>query len=89
MDDADIVRIKRDFDAVCAKYRFADDAKAGEIADFLTQDASCMDTQAVAKRFGMTMRDANAFLMWIQIGTSFKASVIDKNAELLRSGQAL
>ena len=46
-----------------------------------------MQSQVVADKFGMTMQDANTFLMWIQIGTMFKSDVIDHNAQLMKDGK--
>jgi hypothetical protein len=90
MDGRDMERLKVDFDGVCRKYGFTDDdEKAGEMADFLTQHAARIDSKLVADRFDMTMQDANTFLMWIQIGTAFKKDVIDRNADILRSGAVL
>ena len=84
MDDDDIVRAKNDFDAICEKYKFRSDAMSAKLADFLT--TSDVDTSTLAEQFGMTMEDANKFMMWIQIGTRFKRDVIDKNAEMMGDG---
>lgn len=84
MDDDDIVRAKQDFDMICEKYNFRSDAMSSKLADFLTAPrAGEVETSTVAEQFGMTMADANKFMMWIQIGTSFKRDVIDKNAEMM------
>lgn len=87
MDDDDIVRAKQDFDVICEKYDFRSDAMSSKLADFLTVSrAAEVQTTTVAEEFGMTMEDANKFMMWIQIGTSFKRDVIDKNADMLAQG---
>jgi hypothetical protein len=87
MADHDIVRAKQDFDIICDKYNFRSDEMSSKLADFLTAPRSTeVDTSTVAKQFGMTMADANKFMMWIQIGTSFKRDVIDKNAEMMARG---
>ena len=88
MHDEDLVKLKSDFDAVCQKYNFQNDVMSSKLADFLTSsDGARMESKVVAKKFGMTMSDANTFLMWIQIGTKFKADVIDQNAQLAREGK--
>ena len=88
MDDEDLTRLKSDFDAVVQKYSFGSDAMSSKLADFLTSgDASTVQASTVAEEFGMTLQDAHTFLMWIQIGTTFKTNVIDKNAQLAREGQ--
>ena len=88
MHDEDLVKLKSDFDAVCQKYDFQNEEMSSKLADFLTSAGGAqMESKVVADRFGMSMTDANTFLMWIQIGTKFKADVIDKNAQLAREGK--
>jgi hypothetical protein len=84
MNDQDIVRAKQDFDIICDKYNFRSEEMSSKLADFLTAPRSSeVETSTVAEKFGMTMSDANKFMLWIQIGTSFKRNVIDKNAEMM------
>ena len=60
---------------------------SAKLADFLTTTAGTdVETSTLAEQFGMTMEDANKFMMWIQIGTRFKRDVIDKNAEMMGGG---
>ena len=88
MNDEDLVQLKSDFDAVCKKYNFQNEEMSSKLADFLTSGGSDkMQSQVVADKFGMTMQDANTFLMWIQIGTMFKSDVIDHNAQLMKDGK--
>ena len=88
MDDEDLVKLKADFDAVCGKYDFQNEEMSAKLADFLTSSGGAqMESKVVAEKFGMTMSDANTFLMWIQIGTKFKTDVMDKNAQLAREGK--
>lgn len=88
MDDEDLVKLKADFDAVCKKYDFTGDEMSGKLADFLTsKGADRMESKTLADKFGMTLQDANTFLMWIQIGTRFKTDVIDRNAQLAKEGK--
>lgn len=86
MTDEDLTRLKHDFDAVCQKYNFQSDAMAGKLADFLTGGRQ-VQAQEMSDTFGMTMKDANTFLMWISIGTRFKSEVIDRNARAAREGR--
>jgi hypothetical protein len=88
MDDEDLVKLKRDFDAICQKYDFQNDEMASKLADFLSSSrGEQIESKELASKFGLTLPDANTFLMWIQIGTMFKADVIDRNAQLVREGQ--
>jgi hypothetical protein len=88
MDDEDMTKLKADFDKVCAKYDFQNDAMSSKLADFLTSKGSDkVEASTMAEKFGMTLVDANTFLMWIQIGTKFKTDVIDRNAQLAREGK--
>jgi hypothetical protein len=88
MDDEDLAKLKADFDKVCIKYDFQNDAMSSKLADFLTSKGSDkVEASTMADNFGMTLKDANTFLMWIQIGTTFKTEVIDRNAQLARQGQ--
>lgn len=88
LQEDDLEALKKNFDYVCDKYNLRSEEKSSQIADFLTDpSASNFDTKAVADKFGMSMKDANAFMMWIQVGTQFKKEVIDKNAELARQGR--
>ena len=83
-----MVKLKADFDGVCAKYDFTGDKMSGKLADFLTSHGNDkVESRALAEAFGMTLQDANTFLMWIQIGTRFKADVIDRNAQLAKEGK--
>lgn len=87
LQEEDFEALKKNFDQVCDKYNLRSEEKSSQIADFLTdQSARNFDTRAISEKFGMSMRDANTFLMWIQVGTKFKREVIDKNAELARQG---
>lgn len=87
LQDDDFEALKKNFDHVCDKYNLRTEEKSSQMADFLTDPNSAnFDTKAVADKFGMSMRDANTFMMWIQVGTKFKREVIDKNAELARQG---
>ena len=86
MTDEDLSRLKQDFDAVCQKYDFQGDAMSSKLADFLTSGKQ-VRAQEMADTFGMTMKDANTFLMWVQIGTQFKSEVIDRNAQAAREGR--
>lgn len=88
MNDEDLTKLKSDFDAVCQKYNFQNDEMASTLADFMSSSrGEQMESKVVADKFGMTLPDANTFLMWIQIGTKFKADVIDRNAQLAREGK--
>lgn len=87
LQEDDFEALKKNFDYVCDKYNLRSEEKSSQIADFLTDpSAANFDTNAVAEKFGMSMRDANTFMMWIQVGTKFKREVIDKNAELASKG---
>eukprot|EP00892_Ulva_mutabilis_P011907 jgi/Ulvmu1/9089/UM005_0184.1 len=87
LQEEEFEALKTNFDHICDKYNLRSEEKSSEIADFLTDSSSAnFDTKAVSEKFGMSMRDANTFLMWIQVGTNFKRDVIDKNAELARQG---
>lgn len=87
LQDEDFEALKKNFDHICDKYDLRSEEKSSLIADFLTDQTSRnFDTKAVSEKFGMSMRDANTFLMWIQVGTNFKREVLDKNAELARQG---
>jgi hypothetical protein len=88
MHDEDLVKLKADFDAVCKKHNFQNEAMSSKLADFLTGSGSSkMEAGTVAEEFGMELQDANTFLMWIQIGTKFKSDVIDRNAQLAKAGK--
>lgn len=86
MSDEDITQLKVDFEAVVKKYQLDAGEKSGQMADYLTRGGK-VDTTEFAAEFEMEMRDANTMLMWIQIGTQFKTTVIDRNAELMREGK--
>ena len=70
---------KQEFDRIVQKYGLQDDAKAGEVAEFLTSNTHAGQVSAVdfANKFGLSQEEAVVFLEWIKVGVSFKEQSIE------------
>mmetsp|Transcript_13800 Transcript_13800/g.37048 ORF Transcript_13800/g.37048 Transcript_13800/m.37048 type:complete len:105 (+) Transcript_13800:1017-1331(+) len=71
---ASLERHKEAFDLIIQRYALSEDAKASEIADFLTQTAgeTRVSAEQFAAKFGMSASEARIFLSWIHVGIKFK-----------------
>jgi hypothetical protein len=83
-DEEKFVRAKRKFDQIRVKYRLQDDRVSGEIADLLTgrHGGGSISAEQFATRYGMTGKDAKAFLQFIQMAMVFKTQAMDPHNEL-------
>jgi hypothetical protein len=75
-------KLKDNFDKICKKYGLTSDENAGKLADLLCDsEHKSVSPNEVGQMFGMTKKDAFAFLQWINVGISFKEQVMDPSAK--------
>lgn len=78
----DIAKHKAAFDKIIEKYGLRDEAKALEIAEFLTMHKQeAVSAKEFADLFAMTPQEAVIFLSFIQRGIRFKEQHIDAHKD--------
>lgn len=70
-DERDFKNHKDEFDRICEQYKLRSEAKAGDIADFLTGAEDGVSAEDFAKKFEMEAADAIIFLSWINVGIRY------------------